>query len=239
MIVSILLKKAAQIFLLAINVCTAFAQPASPPQILDLTVPEFRPLTYSENGEIKGVGTRQVTQALDNMKWPYTISIVPNYGRAIAEVTVGRSDGFFLASESSERNAIASMSEPLLINHWSWFYRKDDLELDSEHFRKNGKIGTILNTNTHHWLIENGYHVEHATADSIHMVKLLEKDRLDAVFAAEPIVLNAMGRYNKTMSFNQRIEISQPMGIYISKRYLAKHPHFMEMLNRQITLLPK
>ncbi len=45
--------------------------------------------------------------------------LVPHFGRAIVELQQDTVDGFFLATESSERNKNAEFSEPVLMIQWT------------------------------------------------------------------------------------------------------------------------
>jgi polar amino acid transport system substrate-binding protein len=168
------------------------------------------------------------------MNWPYTIRLVPNYGRALAEVKSGRADGFFLATENIERNHYATLSEPVVINNWSWFYFKDNKGLVNDDFKSIKKIGTILNTNTHKWLNTNNYSVSYATGDPIQLVELLSRKRLDAVFLAEAVFLDAYESIGNLPPFEQYVEHARPMGIYLSNTYLEKYPNLLSQLNTSI-----
>ncbi|WP_286238485.1 substrate-binding periplasmic protein [Neptuniibacter halophilus] len=201
-----------------------------------LAVPDFPPLTYYADGQFRGVGIEQLESALQALRQPYVFSLVPNYGRAVQEVRKGHYDGFFLASENRERNQIAVLSDPVLINRWSWFLRSDaPLLPDDMAFKSQAGIATHLNTNTHRWLLEHDYRVTYTPGDVDDLLKPLIRGRVNAVFLAEHVFLDSCRRLGiDPQRFLQIVEKPMPMGAYISKRYLADHPQFMQQLNEQL-----
>lgn len=96
------------------------------------------------------------------------------------------------------------------------------------------RIGTILNTNTHKWLVSNGFQVSYATTDPVQLVGLLNRRRLDAVFLAEAVFKEAQLSHDRVVDYLQHIELAKPMGVYISKEYLRKEPLFMAKFDQQI-----
>ena len=203
---------------------------------LRLIIPDFKPYTYFEQGEFKGVGVKKVKNILDALEIPYSLSIAPNYGRAVEELKQGRVDGLFLASENEERNAVAIFSQPVMINRWSWFTHKDSPILPSDpNFKQLTTVATHLNTNTHKWLVKNDYRVTFTPSDLHSLPKTLFNKRVGTVFLAETVFLDScLAQGIDETFFNQHIESSKPYGIYITKAYAASHPEFMPKLNRAI-----
>ena len=85
---------------------------------LHFILPNFKPFTYQESGEFKGLGVERVSSILNNSNIPYRFTLAPNYGRAVEETRRKRSDGFFLATQNRERDEIAHFSNPILMNRW-------------------------------------------------------------------------------------------------------------------------
>jgi polar amino acid transport system substrate-binding protein len=125
--------------------------------VMEFHLPVFPPYTFEKDGKIQGIAVELVGQILKEAGIQYTIDLVPNYGRAIANVKIGLSDGFFLASQNSERDNIAVFSNPVTNNNWCWFYPVNSkLDPKDGEFKANAKVGTILNANTHKWLKKMG-----------------------------------------------------------------------------------
>ncbi|EAR62079.1 transporter substrate-binding domain-containing protein [Neptuniibacter caesariensis] len=203
---------------------------------LRFVVPEFPPYTYLQDGNIAGIGVRKIRSYLDELGTPYELSLVPNYGRAVQEVKHGRADGFFLATENEERNSFAVFSTPIVINNWSWFFPAESTVNPSDtDFKKTARIATHLKTNTHKWLLKNGYKVVYSPSDVDSLVKTLHHKRLTAVFLAEAVFWESCERQGiPTDRFRQVVESGRPMGIYISKQFLNNHDGFMDRLNHVI-----
>ena len=216
-------------------------QSAVADEILRLVVPDFKPYSYQQNGVIQGAGVDLVADLMAELGLRYELRLVPNYGRAVLEVGSGSADGFFLASKNAERDAIAVFSEPLMINRWSWFLQAgSSLEPTDDSFKQQVQVGTFMHTNTHKWLLKNGYRVSSAVSRVELLPKMLHLGRLDAVFLAEQVfsdsaVLTGIDQ----AGFKQVVEVAKPFGIYIAKSYLLKHPDFMQRMNRAISQLKR
>lgn len=217
------------------------AQPnlSSAQESAEFVVPDFPPFTYFEDGEFRGAGIEKLKNIFADMGQPYTLRLVPNYGRAVQEVKHGRADGFLLATENDERNQFAELSNPILMNRWSWFLHKTTLlnPSDSE-FKEQAQVATHLRTNTHIWLLKNDYQVVYSPSKVDSLVKALYRQRVTAVFLAEHVFWESTKRLGIDESnFRQVVEIEKPMGIYIAKPYLKDKPDFMQKLNRAIPKL--
>lgn len=209
---------------------------ASAEETLELIIPNFKPYTYYQDHEFKGIGVEKIKKIFDSMNVPYSLSLAPNYGRAVDELKRGRVDGLFLASENEERNSIAEFSTPLMINRWSWFLPQGS-EIHPSHpsFKLNANIATSLNTNTHKWLERNHYRVSYAPSDIRALPKMLIKKRISVVFLAERVFLESCKEQGiDPKAFIQVVEVEKPFGIYISQAYLDRHPFFMKKLNEAI-----
>lgn len=124
---------------------------------LVLAVPVFPPYTYlNEQHQLTGNGIEKVEQVLDQMGLNYRFRVVANHGVALDLMEKGLVDGFFLATQSLARDKVGLMSAPVVYNNWAWFYLHDSpLTPASADFRSQAKIGTRLNTNTYHWLLDH------------------------------------------------------------------------------------
>jgi len=204
---------------------------------LRLVAPQFPPYTSESEGIFSGIGIDLIKQVMQDINVEYELRSTPNYARALGELENGNADGFFLASENDQRNEVAQFSEPLLINHWSWFFRPDaNYNTDSFAFKASARVASIHGSNTYKWLIERDYNVTtKANSTKNFTAMLLEKKRIDAVFLASIV-------FRKTLASNgysaddyvEVFEKSKPFGIYISKAYLKEHPDFMARLNASI-----
>lgn len=200
-----------------------------------LLVPEYKPYTYTESeGKIKGIGVEKTLSILNHMGIKYSIKAVPNYEKALSEIKLGKADAFFLSSKNKERDEICEFSKPVFINKWSWFMLKNTkLNPKDESFKKNAKIGVILNTNQQSWATERGYNIVATSKDILAPPKMLKAKRVDAFLMAELVFWSGVEEKEKDQ-FKEIEESEQDFGIYVSKEYLKKNDNFMKKLNDQI-----
>jgi len=204
--------------------------------IVKFNLPHFPPYTFEKDGVIQGIGVELVDKIFKEARIQYTVKVVPNYGRAIQEIKAGRADGFFLASQNAERDAIAVFSNPVTTNNWCWFFPVGSkLNPKDEIFKADAKVGTQLNTNTHKWLKKNGYNVAGSPPHVDAILKMLKLNRINVVFLAEAVFFDLIHKSGeKKKSYKKVLQQKKPFGIYISKEYLLKNPGIMENINAAI-----
>lgn len=218
----------ALIFLILSN--NSFAQ--SP---IRFNVPVFPPYMHEDNGKISGIGVELVEKIMREAGLPYVLKMGSNYGKAVFDVKNGNADGFFLASQNAERDEIAVFSKPVLINRWCWFFTDKSLNPKGEKFKSEARVGSYLNSNTHKWLLENGYNVTGSPPNIDSLVKMLEANRINVIFLSEIVFLDAINKIGQTPEkYIKVIQEEKPFGIYISKEYLSKYPRIMERINEAI-----
>jgi len=200
-------------------------------------MPDYPPYTYQENGLNQGIGYQAVAAIMADLQQPFSVQLVPHFGRAIVELQNGSVDGMFLATESAERNHNAEFSEAVLMIQWTWVWLKErtDLKPDSKSFRLRSQVAAQTNSNAFNWLKEHRYQVVAGTTDIRGLLNLLKFKRVDAILLPDLTVKALMTEQDvdKTLfSFQQ--ELNLPFAIYINKVYLKKHPQFMQQLNAAI-----
>lgn len=198
-------------------------------------VPDFPPYTQLDSeGSPSGIGTDAVKQVLYAMDVSYTITVSSNHGRALQEVRKQQSDGFFMASQNSERDTYAEFSEPLMSNRWVWIIRQENgrnfTPYDST-FKKQSTVASLLNTNTHRWLKVNGYPSIHAATSVTELKDKLDSGAVTAILIAEMTFLDTV---SETDDYEIILEQEKAFGMYISKHFLSNNPGFMSKLNQAI-----
>lgn len=202
--------------------------------ILRLAIPDFPPYTFKKDGKTQGSGVEKVDKIMKEAGIQYTVEYRENYARVFEETKSGLADGFFLASQNAERDKIAVFSNPVFINRWCWFYPIDSTLINPKevNFKNKAKVGTYLNSNTHQWLIKNGYKVTGSPSNIESLIKMLKADRINVVFLAESVFLDAISKIGeKPERYKKIIQDEKPFGIYISKEYLKKNPDVMNKVN--------
>ena len=197
-------------------------------------MPDYPPYTYQENGHNKGIGYEAVAAIMADLEQPFLVQLVPHFGRAIVELQQDTVDGFFLATESHERNKNAEFSEPVLMIQWTWVWLKQrtDLVPGSANFKLKAQVSAQTNSNAFHWLKQHHYQVTAGTSDIRGLLNLLKFKRVDAILLPELTVKTLMAEQDiDTTLFNFQQELTLPFAIYINKTYLKNHPQFMQQLN--------
>ena len=200
-------------------------------------MPDYPPYTYQESGHNKGIGYEAVAAIMADLEQPFSVQLVPHFGRAIVDLQQDTVDGFFLATESNERNKNAEFSEPVLMIQWTWVWLKQrtDLLPGSATFKLKAQVSAQTNSNAFHWLKQHHYQVMAGTSDIRGLLNLLKFKRVDAILLPELTVKTLMAEQDiDTALFNFQQEITLPFAIYINKTYLKNHPQFMQQLNAAI-----
>lgn len=202
--------------------------------LLSLVSPHFPPYTYKKNNEIVGIGPDIIKRVFSNTNIPYKITMIEDYSKAVHAIKLKLSDGMFLASQNAERDAIATFTQPLIINKWSWFMLKDSkVDFKSNTFKLQSKIGTLKGTNTYKWLKTNGYNIIASPIDASYLVTMLKLHRIDAAFLAEAVFEHQIDEQELSL-FKKVIEVEKKFGLYISHDYLKKYPGTLEQINHSI-----
>lgn len=206
-------------------------------QPLRMAMPDYPPFSYYAEGKYQGEGYWAFVALMAELKQPYKISLVPNFGRALNDLQQESIDGFFLASESEERNKLAVFSEPVLTTAWSWVWlcERTDLDPTNTEFKLLARIAAQTNSNIYRWLQQHGYQTLSGTQDIRGLFALLDYQRVDAVMmpqdTAEILISQLQHQQPKYRLLMQQ---QQPFGIYLDKNFIAKHPDFMPRLNQAI-----
>lgn len=199
-----------------------------------LGIPNFKPYTYTVNDTIKGSAVSDVKAIFKGIDTTLTIKQYNNYSLLLKALKKSEIDGFFLATQNSERDRYAVFSKTVEYNNWTWFtLKQSDITPDNSDFKYQSIIGTIGKTNTFRWLSRNGYQVKTDSAEEL-LTALLNK-QIHAAFLAERVFENTYKEAGLSANtFNRYIEIKRPFSIYISKKYLSTNPSFMDTLNSNI-----
>ncbi len=193
------------------------------------------PFEYMENGKLKGVAAENVIKALDAMQWPYEIKTVP-WKRAQKSVEDGKAHGFFAASKNKKRDSYATLSAIVADQYWNWYVLKSNsLNPENPSFKKKARVGSWDSSNSLKWLKREGYNITASPKLTSQLVRMLKKDRLDAMFGSN----FAIEKDLEELKIMEKIKIfkglHKPMGVYFSNAFLKRNPTFLELFNKQIS----
>jgi polar amino acid transport system substrate-binding protein len=222
---------------LCLLLCWSVTEKAVAKEELKFLIPDYPPYTYQEQGHNKGIGYEAVSAIMADLQVAFSAELVPHFGRVVLELQKGEADGFFLATESVERNKVAVLSDSVMTIEWTWVWLKErvDLRPGSAEFKQQAQVSAQTNSNVYHWLKERNYHVTAGTTDIRGLINLLVFKRVDAILLPQLTINTLMeqqGTKASLLSFKH--EINLPLGIYINKTYLQQHPDFMQRLNAAI-----
>ncbi|MGD8175820.1 transporter substrate-binding domain-containing protein [Marinimicrobium sp. ARAG 43.8] len=153
--------------------------------------------------------------------------------RARQEVSTGKIDGFFTAIETDEVERYATLSAPLLLENWYWYWSKDG-ETPTLH-GDDTRLGVILGSHQSVWVESQGAspHMQVNSLDQL--VKLMLSGRIDAFIAdREHLEATAENLGVEASQYNTQFLRYVPLGVYFGNRFLKKHPEFLSRFNRQI-----
>lgn len=198
-------------------------------------LPNFPPYVEKGNNGLNGVAVDWLRRVLTRAGIPFAFYGVPNYGRALTELRVGRADAFMVATKNAERDSVATFLRTPFRNRWCWFVDRARVAEFSapEAFRRPGvTIGTVVNTNTQYWLDHHGYSVGVAAASAAVLPRLLLRyRRLDAVLLSEDVFVNAATVDGISPDRYQcLLNADHPFGIYISHAFIHEHPDLFRQL---------
>jgi hypothetical protein len=145
------------------------------------------------------------------------VPIVPNYGRCVFEVSHQYADGFFLGSQNAERDAVAIMSRPVLVNRWVWVSHKESPDKPAvTGGRTPTAVGVLLNTNPHLWLKDRNYNITGTPTTGVSLVAMLDAGRFEVALVPELVFQYAVQQSNRSLA-NYRVTLhsNQPFGIYL------------------------
>lgn len=204
--------------------------------VLKLEMAEYPPYAYEENGEFSGFGVEKVIRILNETEINYVISSVPNFGRAFKNMVDTKNDGFFLASQNRYRDKYGVFSKKIETSEWTWVKKiSNESYLDNILDEKKITVGVQLNSNLEIWLKSRGYNVIATPSDVESLVNFLDMERVDVIFLPKKIFLNVLDKKGKSpKGYMTKIEKTEDLGLYISKKYINSNPKVMDKINEAI-----
>lgn len=175
---------------------------------------------------------QQINCIMQQTQQPYKLLPMP-WRRAKQEVKMGRIDGYFTAIPNDEMNDHATLSAPLFLENWYWFWHPRHSGPD------NGKVryGAILGSHQADWFYSQHYKLEVEVSDIAQLVQLLAIGRIDAVLAdLEEFTHTASRLKLPADQFEQRFFRYVPLGVYFSQLRLQQKPGFMRHFNAAVHL---
>lgn len=168
----------------------------------------------------------------EKMDRRYRVQITP-WRRAYLDVKSQRVDGFFTAIPMRDADQYATLSAPLVLENWYWFWRNDTEAPHS--WREGYKLGSILGSQQESWLAEAGYSVDMSANNLPQLIKLLQSKRIDVLLADHEHFIKALEASNmSTGDFQSRFFRYMPLGVYFNQKLLDRDNNFLSVFNKNI-----
>ncbi len=222
------------LLLAPLGLCGALAAPAAPGLVL--ATHELPPYSSLAEGEPTGIAVRVVQCVTARMKVPLRITFLP-WARAQVEAKSGRVDGFFAASRSAERDAYATLTDTIAPQEWRWYFlakREGEIDPSSDAFKQSAKVSSFRGANMQSWLEDNGYRAQSPPVNSATLLRMLARERLDAVLANHLVMEELLARQGPHPAVRSVLLQDRPLGVYLTHRFTAQHPGFVVRFNAEL-----
>lgn len=179
-----------------------------------------------------GGSVEHIRCIFDHLGYTPDIQRMP-WRRARQEVSTGKIDGFFTAIQTPEVERYATLSAPLLLENWYWYWPAGTEAPD--HWRNGVRLGAILGSHQAVWLDQQGYPVHMRISNLPQLIKLLLSGRIDAFIADRDhmrAAVDALGIAEN--QYQERFLRYMPLGVYFGNEFLASRPEFLRAFNRHI-----
>ncbi|MFH0261010.1 ABC transporter substrate-binding protein [Vibrio barjaei] len=204
------------------------------PSRLMLTTQDWPPYQYYEHAEMKGVAITTVKCALGSMSQPYQFTMT-SWSDAQMRVQNGNQHGFFVATETLERNEYAAVSTPIAEQKINWYFGAGVEPKITELNKLNLKFSAKFGSNKWFWLKRQGFNVVKQPRDAKVLLKLLKQREIDIALEDQLVFENELdvAGLSKDYFRSQHME-TKKMGVYFSNRFLNEYSGFLTSFNRAV-----
>lgn len=172
--------------------------------------------------------------ALDNLDIELELKVVP-WVRAQKMVENTKADGFFAASQNSERDKFATFSDIIYEHHWRWYYLKNNpINFNSPTLTQEVVVTGYTGSNTLKWLKGNKFVVSVEANSSEALLRLLLIERADLLLASENVLDKVIKKAGIVEQVESVLHSKKLLGVYFSNHFLARYPQFLAQFNQQI-----
>lgn len=213
----------------------AFAQAVTGPSRLLLTTQDWAPYQEFKEARMQGVALDRVKCALSKMGQPYQITMT-SWSDAQLRVQSGTQHGFFVATQTEERDEFATLSVPIAQQQLQWYFGPGVEANIDELSKVNMKFSAKFGSSKWFWLKRNGYHVVKQPRDAKVLLKLLKEREIDIALEDKLVFEEELNSAAMPLDyFNTQVLETKDMGVYFSNRFLSKYSGFLESFNLAVT----
>ncbi|MBD1388988.1 transporter substrate-binding domain-containing protein [Neiella sp. HB171785] len=187
------------------------------------------PYQVQQADGISGTSVATLLCIFEQLELNSDITILP-WKRALKHLEKGLSDGLFSASYDPNVNRFATLSAPIAIEKWYFFFASHEPQPPTE----NTPIGVILGSNQDKWLSQLGYHKLQRVGSYPQLIKLAMSKRVDAVAAdAQAFTQALVSHFDTQPKFSKTFIKYAPLGVYFNNGFIDKEQHFLTNFNAQ------
>ncbi|PHV03256.1 hypothetical protein CSQ88_02965 [Iodobacter sp. BJB302] len=211
--------------------CMLQAQ-ATPVRLLTQQQPPYS--NQQADGRQSGLALETVRCVMNKLQRPVEIKFLP-WKRAQNLVELGEADGFFSASQNSERDRFATLSQAIAPQQWRWYFRTENTAKPlSEEFRLSATVGAYFGSNMLTWLKASGYRIYATPPAHDQLLKMLLAGRVAAVLASDLAMNEAIHAEHAENKIRSELQEDKPLGVYFGHRFLKEDPEFLARFNAEL-----
>lgn len=198
---------------------------------ISLLTASSAPVTLGTNiTKVSERASNQIQCIMQQQNLRYQLSYLP-WRRAKHEVKQQRLDGYFTAIADAEVEQYATLSAPLFLENWYWFWRQGDPQRSNDSIR----FGAVLGSHQADWFNANGYNLEVEVNSLEQLVQLLALQRIDMLLAdQEDFSLVQQNLKFSEQQFSKRLFRYVALGVYFADNFLELQPGFLASFNQQV-----
>ncbi|WP_390902872.1 type 2 periplasmic-binding domain-containing protein [Vibrio qingdaonensis] len=221
------------LFISLFTISSGYAKTIGPSRLM-LTTQDWAPYQFHQNTEMKGLAIDTVKCALGSISQPYQLTMT-NWSEAQLRVQSGAQHGFFLASESQERNEYATLSAPIAKQTINWYFGSGVKPTINELSKLNLKFSAKFGSNKWFWLKRHGFNVIKQPRDATVLLTLLKRREIDIVLEDQRVFDNALESAGLAKDYfrSKHMETKQ-MGVYFSNQFLNEYSGFLDSFNSAV-----
>ncbi|MDN3610126.1 transporter substrate-binding domain-containing protein [Vibrio ostreicida] len=213
----------------------ASGQPTFGPARLLLTTQDWPPYQSYQQAQMQGLAVDKVKCALSHMGQPYQLTMTV-WSDAQLRVQSGNQHGFFVATQTAERDEYATISDPIAQQRLRWYFGPGVDPKINELTKVNLKFSAKFGSSKWFWLKRNGFNVVKQPRDANVLLKLLKQREIDVALEDEKVFGSELNEATLPEDFfPSQVMETKPMGVYFSNRFLTKYSGFLSAFNTAIS----
>jgi ABC-type amino acid transport substrate-binding protein len=211
-----------------------WAQTSVGPARLMLTTQNWPPYQEYKLGQMQGIALDKVKCVLGKMGQPYQLTMT-TWSDAQLRVQSGAQQGFFVSTQTAERDDYATLSAPIAQQKLMWYFGHGIEPKIDELSKVNLRFSAKFGSNKWFWLKRNGFNVVRQPRDAKVLLKLLKQREIDVALEDELVFDGELKEAGLPIDFFQnQTHKTKPMGVYFSNRFLNKYSDFLAAFNTAI-----